>query len=90
MRPGHGIGYIVEYRIVEHHRLLLDIAYLRAVIRHVYVSDIHAVHEYLAVIIVIEAHEQIDEGRFARARGADYADHVGRLNDKVYVVEHLL
>ena len=55
---------VIEYGIAEHHRLLLYVAYLRAVSRKVKVLDIMSVDKDFSRISVVESHKQVDEGGF--------------------------
>ena len=70
---------------MEHHRLLLNIAYFRAVKLHIYIADIHSVNKYLAVVIVIIPHKQVYKCRFSGARRSHYAYYVARFNNDINV-----
>ena len=79
------VGNIIIYRVSEHQRLLLDEADRVSVISQVDVPDVYSVDEYLSVVFVIVAHQQVYQRRFAGARCSDYADYVARLYSQIYV-----
>ena len=88
-RVGVAVCDVIVYRVAEHHRLLLNVAYLLAVGGEVKVFDVVAVHQDLSRVAVVEAHQQIDEGGFTASRCANDTHNVAGLNGKGYVVEHL-
>lgn len=80
---------IVEDRVVEHHRLLLNESDLRTEIFHIDLADIDAVNVNMPLIVVIIAQEQIDERGFSRARSTDDTDDIARLDLQIDIFENL-
>ena len=62
----------------EEHRLLRDEADLRAQVLLGHVAHVDAVHEDASAVHVVEARDQADERRLARARAADDGGHLSR------------
>ena len=89
MRVRHAVGDIVEDGVREHHRFLLNIADAAAVILQVDIADIDVVKENFALIVIIEAQEQVYERRFAGACRADDADDVAGLYRHIDIREGL-
>ena len=52
------------------------------------VADVLAVDADAALLELVEAQQQVDERRLARARAADEADALARADHEVEVVEH--
>ena len=52
-----------------------------------HVADIHASQGYAPAGDVVEAHEQVDEGGFAAARGAHNGNALARLHPQVEVLD---
>ena len=57
--------YIVEERVVEEYRLLVDIAYKLSEVVYAKVLDVDSIYEYLALLHVIVSWYEVNEGRLA-------------------------
>ena len=74
---------VVIHRVSKHHGFLLHISDLRAVIGKIYILNIDAIDQNIALITVVKAHEQIDKRRLARTGRADNADDIARFNSQI-------
>ena len=75
---------------MEHHGFLLDIADLGTVEFQVDVPDIDAVHQDLAVVIVVITHQQVDQRGLTGAGGTNDTHNVTRLNGQAHIGQRLL
>src|SRR5262249_48902223 len=79
-----------EHRVVEKERILGDDADLLPEGAQVGGADVDAVYEHRAVIRIIEARQQIEEGRFAAAVLADQGNRLAMLHGEVHACEDRL
>ena len=87
-RARPAVGDVGGDRAMQERRVLRDHADrgAQALLRHV--ADVLAVDADAALLDLVEAQQQVDERRLARARAADQADALARPHDEVEVVEH--
>ena len=79
------VGNVVVNGVVEHHGLLLDIADLGAVEFHIDIPDIDIVHQDLSVIMVIVAHQQIDQCGLAGTGSAYNTHDISRFDGQIHI-----
>src|SRR6185437_16240089 len=87
---GAGVGDVLGDRAVEEEGVLQHDADLIAQVAQAEFLQADSVDEYLSVVRVIEAANQINEGALAGAGLADEADHLARLNRDVEILEDRL
>ena len=80
---------IVEYRIVEHERFLLNKSYLTAVILHINVLDIDAVNINFSVVMVVITHKEIYKCGFARACRSDDTNYISGVYRQIDIFKRL-
>ena len=68
--------------ILSHHANVLA----QGILGHA--ADILAINENAAAVEVVKAQQQIDQGRFTRARAPDQADFFTGFNMNIQVAEH--
>ncbi len=87
-RAGLGVADVLGDGAVKQKGVLKHDADLRAQIVLADALDIHAVHQNLPGIDIVEAAQQVNGGGFARAAVADQPDHLARRNIQVDVLKH--
>ena len=85
---GLGIQQIIADRAVEQVGLLADHPHLRPQEAQVELAHVDAVEGHTALVHVVQAGNQIDDGALAGAGGPDDGDAVPRLQFKADVLEH--
>ena len=86
-RVGTPVGDVARDGVVKQHRLLGDDADLRAQRRQRDVADVHAVDPDRAAGDVVEARDQIDQRRLARAAAAHNRDHLAGLRREAHAAQ---
>ena len=84
------VGDVVVYRVVEHKRLLLNVAYALTVVVHIDVADIHTADRDSSLIVIVVTQKQVDQCRLTRSRRTYYTDDVAGLDGEVDILENLL
>ncbi len=85
-----GIAQVALDRAREQDALLRDVADLVAQVVLGDLADIDAVHQDRAIGDIVEARDQVDDGGFARAGGADEGGGLAGLGGKADIVQHIL
>ena len=87
-RVGPAVHQVVAHRAVQQAGVLGDHADLasEAVLRDR--GDVLTVDQHPALVHVVEAQQQVDQGRLAGARAADHADLLARADRQRQVVQH--
>ncbi len=83
-RIGTSVCDVVRDGVVKQHRLLSDDADLRAHRRQRDVADVHAVDADGAARDVVEARDQVDQRRLARAAAAHNRDHLAGMRGEAH------
>ena len=83
-------GYIGRYGSGEQYGLLRDIAQLAAQCRQLVILYVYAVHQHFAFRSIKEAGDEVDDGAFAAARGADECDGLPFVRGEADVVQHIV
>ena len=89
-RVGPAVADVVHDRVAEQERVLQHDADLRAQAARGDVAHVDAVDRDRARRDVVEARDQVDHGRLARAGRADDGDRLARLGHQVDVAQHRL
>ena len=73
-------GSVEEPRVLEHH------AECAAQLPTLELRNVHAINRDFAAVDFIETHQQVHEGRFASAGGADNRNHLARLDIDIHIL----
>ena len=87
---GSAIGDVVADRAAEQRRLLQDDADLVAQTLERHVAHVVTVDQHAALGDIVEARQQIDDGRLAAAGRAQQRDGLARLDRERHAAEHRL